>query len=151
MKTLKLEEIKIEREALRKRAKLLDEREREIHMHQRDADLITADSLLIEDDEDERKVNFIMGYSGGFIRGFNAALIEIIEALSNEYRHIKMTEDELHMLIQLGEKRERAWLKDDNQARILKKNGWEMKSDIGGQICSQYWQKKGKESEDEGA
>lgn len=145
MKTLELEEIKVEREALRSRAKLLDEREREIYRHQRDADLITADHLLIKDDEDERKVNFIMGYSGGYVDGFNAALIEIIDALSNEYRNIKMTEDELYLLIKLGEKKDRFWLKDDNQARIMKKNGWEMTFDGG----ARYWQKKGKESEDE--
>lgn len=147
MKTLELEEIKVEREALRRRGKLLDEREMEIHMHQRDADLITEDNLLIEDDEDERKVNFIMGYSSGFVDGFNIALTEIIDALSNEYRNIKMTEDELYLLIKLGEKKERLWLKDDNQARIMKKNGWEMTTDVG----ARYWQKKGKESEDEGA
>ena len=88
-----------------------------------------------------------MGHSSGFVNGFNAALNEIILALSNEYRDIKMTEDELYMLIQLGEEKERAWLKDDKQVRILKKNGWEMIFDI----CGQYWQKKGKESEDEGA
>lgn len=144
MKTLELEEIKVEREALRSRAKLLDEREREIYRHQRDADLITADHLLIKDDEDERKANFIMGYSGGFVDGFNIALIEIIDALSNEYRDIKMTEDELYLLIKLGEKKERFWLRDDNQARIMKKNGWEMTFDDG----ARYWQKKGKEVEE---
>ena len=145
MKTLELEEIKVEREALRRREKLLNERESEIYEHQLDASPITADDLLIKDDVDEREVNYIMGHSSGFVAGFNEALNEIIDALSCEYRDIKMTEDELYMLAQLGQRKERAWLKDDKQVRILEKNGWEMIFNIGGR----HWQKKERDGEDE--
>ncbi|MBO6108100.1 MAG: hypothetical protein J6P16_01710 [Eubacterium sp.] len=145
MKILELEEIKVEREALRRREKLLNGRESEINKHQIDASLITVDDLLIKDDVDERVVNFIMGHSRGFVDGFIEALNEIIGALSCEYRDIKMTEDELYMLVQLGERKERAWLKDDKQVRILKKHGWEMIFDIGGR----HWQKKAEEVDDD--
>ena len=128
-----------------RREKLLNERESEIYKHQRDASLITADDLLLKDDVDERVVNFIMGHSSGFVDGFNEALNEIIDALACEYRDIKMTEDELYMLIQLGKRKERAWLKDDKQVRILEKHGWEMIFDIG----SRYWQKKAEEINDD--
>lgn len=144
MNSIEQEEIRIEREALKRRENLLNEREREIWKHQQDASMITADETLLLDDVMEGELNYIIGHSTGYVDGFKAAVNTIIEALSSEYRDITMTEDELYMLTELGKVEERAWLKDYKQKRIIEKAGWQF--DFSKR--SSMWHKKEEKTED---
>ena len=125
MKTIEQEEIRLEYEVLKKRQELLHEREQEIWKHHKNADAIVADETLMKADITEGEVNYVLGKSAGYVDGFRAAIDTIIQALSSEYRDIPMTEHELYMLTELGEIKERAWLKDYKQKQIIEKAGWE--------------------------
>ena len=126
MKSIEEEEIRLEYEVLKKRQGLLHEREREIWKHNQNADAIVADETLMKADITEGEVNYILGQSAGYVDGFRAAIDAIINALSSKYRDIPMTEHELYMLTELGEIKERAWLKDYKQRQIIKKAGWKV-------------------------
>ena len=119
-----LEKIRIQRNAINDSLKALDKREQEIRDHEIDASTINADEVLIKDCVSPDQVNYIMGQSYGYVSGFSAAVQVIIDALASEYRDIPMTDSELYMLVQLGEIKERAWLKDNKQKKILEANGW---------------------------
>lgn len=121
---VELEEIRIQREAASKRLESLKKREIEIYHNMSSADIIVADETLMKGDIRPDEVNYVLGQSAGFIAGFQAAINEIVDALSNEYRDIPMTESELYMLVELGKSKERAWLKDYKQKQIIEKAGW---------------------------
>lgn len=145
MKTIEQEEIRLEYEVLKKRQKLLHEREQEIWKHHQNADAIVADETLMKADITEGEVNYVLGQSAGYVDGFRAAIDTIIQALSSEYRDIPMTEHELYMLTELGEIKERAWLKDYKQKQIIEKAGWEFDFAMRCPI----WHKKSQEQEGE--
>lgn len=140
-----LEEIRLQQKAVRKTLEALEEREREIYSHERDASIINSDDLCIKDTVDSDQVNYIMGHSAGFVSGFKSAIDTVISALASEFRDIPMTESELYMLIDLGEVKERAYLKDNRQRKILEGNGWEQDF----KDCPYVWKKKPTETEDE--
>ncbi len=145
MKTIEQEEIRLEYEVLKKRQELLHEREQEIWKHHQNADVIVADETLMKADITEGEVNYVLGQSAGYVDGFRAAIDTIVQALSSEYRDIPMTEHELYMLTELGEIKERAWLKDYKQKQIMYKAGWEFDFT---KRCS-IWHKKPQEQEGE--
>lgn len=144
MKTIESEEIRLEREILKKRLNMLDNRERKLYKHESDATSITADEALMKSDINPAEVNYILGHSKGFVDGFGCAVNTIIEALSSEYRDIRMTEDELYTLVELGRIRERTWLKDFKQQTVIEKAGWFF--DFGAR-CP-VWKKKEEKNED---
>ena len=124
---IEYEQIKMELEAVRKHDMMLRDRAAELSKHESDADTITVDERLahLKDDVDPAAVNYILGQSAGYVDGIRAAIGLIVEAMASEYRDIPMTEDELGLLIELGEAKERAWLKDYKQRQITEKSGWE--------------------------
>ena len=117
--------IKSERDALQKRINALNEQEREIQMHTRKADVITADEMVLRDDIMPDEANYVLGQSAGFVDGFASAINTVVATLASEYRDIPITEDELFLLVELGAVKERAWLKDYKQRQITEKSGWE--------------------------
>ena len=145
MKTIEQEEIRLEYEVLKRRQGLLHEREREIWKRHQNADAIVADETLMKSDITEGEVNYVLGQSAEYVDGFRAAIDTIIQALSSEYRDIPMTEHELYMLTELGEIKERAWLKDYKQKQIIEKAGWEFDFAMRCPI----WRKKPQEQEGE--
>lgn len=117
--------INVQKSALKKSMDALEERDREILRHEKDANFINSDEpFLMKDDIPPEAVNYIMGQSAGFVDGFRSAINTIVLTLSDTYRDIQMTEDELYMLIDLGAQKERAWLKDQKQKKLLEKQGW---------------------------
>ena len=117
--------INVQKSALKKSMDALEERDREILRHEREADFINSDEpFLIKDDIPPEAVNYIMGQSAGFVDGFKSAINTIVLTLSDTYRDIQMTEDELYMLIDLGVQKDRAWLKNQKQKKLLEKQGW---------------------------
>ena len=117
--------INVQKSALKKSMDALEERDREILRHEKDANFINSDEpFLLKDDIPPEAVNYIMGQSAGFVDGFKSAINTIVLTLSDTYRDIQMTEDELYMLIDLGAQKERAWLKDQKQKKLLEKQGW---------------------------
>lgn len=117
--------ISMQIDALKKSMNALKERDKEILRHEKEADFINSDEpFLIKDDIPPEAVNYIMGQSAGFVDGFKSAINTIVLTLSDTYRDIQMTEDELYMLIDLGAQKERAWLKDQKQKKLLEKQGW---------------------------
>lgn len=117
--------ISVQKSALKKSMDALEERDREILRHEKEADFINSDEpFLIKDDIPSEAVNYIMGQSAGFVDGFKSAINTIVLTLSDTYRDIQMTEDELYMLIDLGAQKERVWLKDQKQRKLLEKQGW---------------------------
>ena len=145
---LELEEIRVQKRAIKKSLEALQRREQELCEHERNAAIINADDAIISKDASPEAVNNIMSQSAGYVTGFTAALNTIICALANEFRDIPMTESELYMLVELGEMKERAWLKDDKQRKILEKNGWKMKLEPGSFVY--VWQKERSEGENKG-
>ena len=145
MKSIEQEEIRLEYEVLKRREKLLNEREQEIRKHHQKADAIVADEIFMKADITEGEVNYVLGQSAGYVDGFIAAIDTIIQALSSEYRDIPMTEHELYMLTELGEIKERAWLKDYKQKQLIEKAGWTHDFTMRCPI----WRKKPQEQEDE--
>lgn len=125
MKTIELEEIRMERKAIEHRLCSINEREREIYLKIRDAERINADETLLKEDIDVSEVNYILGQSDGYVQGFKSAINVIVAGLVNEDRDIPITEDELYLICELGEIKERAWLKDMKQKEIANKNGWD--------------------------
>ena len=120
--------ISMQIDALKKSMDALKERDKEILRHEKEADFINSDEpFLIKDDIPPEAVNYIMGQSAGFVDGFKAAINTIVLTLSDTYREIQMTEDELYMLIDLGVQKDRAWLKDQKQKKLLEKQGWKEK------------------------
>ena len=117
--------ISMQIDALKKSMDALKERDKEILRHEKEADFINSDEpFLIKDDIPPEAVNYIMGQSAGFVDGFKSAINTIVLALSNTYRDVQMTEDELYMLIDLGVQKDRAWLKNQKQKKLLEKQGW---------------------------
>lgn len=143
--TIELQELyEIER-YLKKRQDAVDGRKREIFSHQRNADQIIVDDVLMKEDVKPDVVNYVLGQSAGYVDGFKAAINVIVDALSSEYREIPMTEHELYMLTELGEQKERAWLKDYKQRRIMEKSGWKINYK---DFTCPVWVKEEKESEE---
>ena len=118
--------IKSERDALQKRINALNEQEREIQMHTRKADVITADEMVLRDDIMPDEANYVLGQSAGFVDGFASAINTVVATLASEYRDIPITEDELFLLVELGAVKERAWLQDHKQKRLMEQNGWKI-------------------------
>jgi len=145
---IELEEIRVQKNAIKKWLEAVEQKERELYEHKRDAAIINVDDAIISKDVSPEAVNNIMSQSAGYVTGIGAALDTIICALASEYRDIPMTESELYMLVELGEMKERAWLKDDKQRRILEKNGWKMKLEPGSLVY--VWQKEQSEGENKG-
>lgn len=116
--------ISVQKSALRKQIEALEEREREIHLHEEDAHRINNELPPLKDDINPSVVNYVAGQSKGYVDGFRAAINTIVLALSSEYREIPMTESELYMIIELGEMKERAWLKNRKDEEMLEKQGW---------------------------
>lgn len=137
---IELEKIRVQRKAINDSLKALDARESDVRHHEREANSINADDLVIKDDVKPDQVNYIMGHSAGYVDGFRAAIDSIVTTLASEYRDIPMTESELYMLIELGEMKERAWLKDNKQRKILEKNGW--KQNFGDFASPHVWEKE---------
>lgn len=144
---VELEEIRLQQKAVKKTLEALQEREREICSHERDASIINSDDLCIKGAVESDQVNYIMGQSAGFISGFRSAVSIVVSALASEFRDIPMTESELDMLVELGGAEERAWLKDNRQKKILENNGW--KQDFKDLTCPLVWKKEPTETDDE--
>lgn len=125
MERIDLTKINNEIKALQKTIDELDNRRNEIQKHIRDEAQINTEGNLKED-VDVASLNYIMGHSAGFVAGFQSAVNTVVQALASEYRDIPMTESELYLLTELGAEKERAWLKDNNQIRVVEKNGWKM-------------------------
>ena len=120
--------ISMQIDALKKSMDALKERDKEILRHEKEADFINSDEpFLIKDDIPPEAVNYIMGQSAGFVDGFKSAINTIVLTLSDTYRDVQMTEDELYMLIDLGVQKDRAWLKNQKQKKLLEKQGWKEK------------------------
>lgn len=98
---------------------------------------ISKDAFLKEDAE-EADVNYILGHSQGYVDGLNAAIAMVIENLSSEYRDIPMTSDEMYMLVDLGDARRTASLKNEKSKSVAEKSGWKM--DWNGNVVS--WRKE---------
>ena len=131
--------ISVQKNALRKQIEALEEREREIHIHEEDAQYINSNELpVLKDGVNPSVVNYVAGQSKGFVDGFKSAINTIVLALSSEYREIPMTESELYMIIELGEIKERAWLRNRKDEEALEKQGW--KQEYEG-FCP-FWVKK---------
>ena len=79
----------------------MEQREREIYVHEREADCINADYRLTMKDINPDHVNYIMRQSAGYVSGFTSAINSVVCTLANEYRDIPMTESELYMLVEL--------------------------------------------------
>jgi hypothetical protein len=117
--------INVQKSALKKSMDALEERDREILRHETEANFINSDEpFTIKEDIPPEAVNYIMGQSAGFVDGFKSAINTIVLTLSDTYRDIQMTEDELYMLIDLGVQKDRAWLKNHKQRKLLEKQGW---------------------------
>lgn len=117
--------ISMQIDALKKSMDALKERDKEILRHETEANFINSDEpFTIKEDIPPEAVNYIMGQSAGFVDGFKSAINTIVLTLSDTYRDIQMTEDELYMLIDLGAQKEMAWLKDQKQKKLLEKQGW---------------------------
>ena len=131
--------ISVQKSALRKQIEALEEREREIHLHEEDAHHINSNELpALKDGVNPSAVNYVAGQSKGYVDGFRAAINTIVLALTSEYREIPMTESELYMIIELGEMKERAWLKNRKDEEMLEKQGWKQESE--GFVL--FWAKK---------
>lgn len=138
--------ISIQKKALRKQIEALEEREREIHLHEEDAQHINSNELpALKDGVNPSVVNYVAGQSKGYVDGFKSAINTIVFALSSEYREIPMTESELYMIIELGEMKERAWLRNRKDEEALEKMGW--KQEYEG-FCP-FWVKKENAEEEE--
>lgn len=142
---IELEEIRVQRNAIKKSLEALEQRELEINAHERDADYINADYRLTMKDINPDHVNYIMGQSTGYVSGFTSAINSVVCAIANKYRDIPMTESELYMIVELGEMKERAWMKDYKQRKILEKNGW--KQDSKNAFAVPVWKKEQPEDE----
>ena len=117
--------ISVQKNALKKQIEALEEREREIYLHEEDAQYINSNELPeLKDSVNPSVVNYVAGQSKGYVDGFKSAINTIVLALSSEYREIPMTESELYMIIELGEMKERAWLKNRKDEEMLEKQGW---------------------------
>ena len=117
--------ISMQIDALKKSMDALKERDKEILRHETEANFINSDEpFTIKEDIPSEAVNYIMGQSAGFVDGFKSAINTIVLTLSDTYRDIQMTEDELYMLVDLGVQKEMAWLKDQKQRKLLEKQGW---------------------------
>lgn len=144
---VELEELRLQQKAVKKTLEALQEREREICSHERDASIINSDDLRIKGAVESDQVNYIMGQSAGFVSGFRSAVSIVVSALASEFRDIHMTEAELDMLVELGGAEERAWLKDNKQKKILEDNGW--KQDFKDFASTHVWRKETTETEGE--
>ena len=145
---IEYEQIKMELEAVKKRDMMLRDRVAKLSKHESDADAITVDERLthLKDDVDPAAVNYILGQSAGYVDGIRAAIGLIVEAMASEYRDIPMTEDELNLLIELGEAKERAWLKDYKQRQITEKSEWKFEF---GLRCPVWVRKEQKEQKEQ--
>ena len=139
-----LEKTRVQIKAVKESLDALRQREQEILEHEREAYFINVDEGIIKDDVSPEQVNYVMGQSAGYVSGFRAAINTIVSALADEYRDIRMTETELYMLVELGEAKERAWLKDNKQRKLLEKNGWEQ--DFNDPSSCFAWKKKAPET-----
>ena len=133
------EKIRLQKMVAKKQLDALNEREKEVLQHLSDARFINADTRLSDSLESDalkaEKINYIMGHSAGYVDGYRTAISTIVCALSNEYGDIRITEDELYMITDLGAERERAWLKDRKNIDLIEKAGWEY--DFANKVWSQ--------------
>ena len=69
-----------------------------------------------------------------------------MSGFADGYRDIPVTESELYLLMELGERKERAYLKDQKSQEIAKKSGWKMEHRELGRMA---WAKEEKEETEE--
>lgn len=122
---IEIEKISAEMKALDLAMRKLDDRRLELKKIERDANIINRDETLRKD-VDPATINYILGQSAGYVDGFTAAVDTIVEALASEYRDIPMTAAEMYVLVELGEMKMRAYLKNLKQTQIAEKAGWEI-------------------------
>lgn len=114
----------LERKSLENRLEEIKQREAKLHRELRDMKDINNDTALHKN-ATVAEVNYVLGESDGFIRGYDAAIAMIVESLTNAYRDIPMTEDELYVLVELGDARRMARVRDAKSRQIAEKAGWE--------------------------
>ena len=123
LKDIELRKIQLEKKAVTEQLNSINDSERRLARELSEMKALTLDKSLSEDST-EAEVNYVLGQSDGFVNGFNAAIETIVEALSSEYRDIPLTEAELYMLVDLGDMRRMARMKDEKSRSIAVKAGW---------------------------
>ena len=124
MNDIDLKRIELERKATADRLEDLKQRESKALRELQQMKELVDDSHLSQDAKDA-DINFVLGQSEGFVQGFGSAIGTIVEMLASQYRDIPITEDELMMLVELGDAKRMAMLKDAKSKRIAEKSGWE--------------------------
>lgn len=124
MNDIELKRIELERKATADRLEDLKQRESKALRELQQMKELVDDSHLSQDAK-EADINFVLGQSEGFVQGFGSAIGTVVEMLASQYRDIPMTEDELMMLVELGDALRMAKLKDAKSKRIAEKSGWE--------------------------
>ena len=125
MKTLELEEIRLEQQILKKKMDALVEREKEVNKRIRESKQLTADEALLKGDVSAVEVNYVLSYYAGYKSGVDAAMNTIVESLASQYRDIPITEDELYMVGELGRLQHQAWLKSYKPMEAARNSGWD--------------------------
>lgn len=124
MNDIDLKRIELERKATADRLEDLKQREsKALRELQQMKELV--DESHLSQDANEADINFVLGQSEGFVQGFGSAINTVVEMLSSQYRDIPITEDELMMLVELGDAKRMAMLRDAKSKRIAEKSGWE--------------------------
>ena len=119
----------------------LDKKRRELRYHKEDAYYIQLDPARAKDKEwSEAEANYCIGQAEGFYMGYVDAIDAIIEELAPEGQRGAVTEDMLHIMVVLGEKKERAWLKHSKNQEILSNFGWD--SEFSDKNRHWVWKKK---------
>lgn len=124
MNDIDLKRIELERKATADRLEDLKQRESKALRELQQMKELVDESHLSQDAK-EADINFVLGQSEGFVQGFGSAIGTVVEMLASQYRDIPMTEDELMMLVELGDAKRMAMLKDARSKRIAEKSGWE--------------------------
>lgn len=124
MNDIDLKRIELERKATADRLEDLKQKENKVARELRQMKELVDESHLAPDAK-EADINFVLGQSEGFVQGFGSAINTVVEMLASQYRDIPITEDELMMLVELGDAKRMAMLKDAKSKRIAEKAGWE--------------------------
>ena len=124
MNDINLKRIELERKATADRLEDLKQRENKALRELQQMKELVDESHLSQDAK-EADINFVLGQSEGFVQGFDSAINTVVEMLASQYRNIPMTEDELMMLVELGDALRMAKLKDAKSKRIAEKSGGE--------------------------
>lgn len=144
MSEIELRKIRMEKKATEEHLDNLKEYERKLERELDNMRRLTEEGERLKADAKEGEVNYVLGHSSGYVDGFSSAIATVVEMLTAEYRDIPMTEDELYMLVELGDIRRMAKLKDEKSKNTARKAGWYM--DLKG-LCA-TWKKKEVEESD---